>query len=139
MSVETSMPTDREVAREVSYQRAAKDAAQIVFTRRAIWVLVAMMPIMASFTGYVGTRAMNTLDTVVEKQGTFAVEVGNLKTSVNNLITNQTADKTTMNTRIDEVNRNANSRLDAQSSWIQRLSDKFDTLSRFVYSHGKDN
>lgn len=106
---------------ESSVQKAA-ESATFRFFARACMVVVAMVGL--PLAGVAGKRILDTLDKIVEKQDSTKDEINRINQSIIRI----EGANLLINGRIDSVNRDFTSRIDALSAWTRKNSDEIDKV-----------
>lgn len=126
-------PSDRDVAKTKNVEEKARDAVEIVNTRHIIRFIAALLPLAVLFFGWLGNRAVGSMDHIAEQQVTMTTKVSNIEERLNAIVSSQVVANKTLNDRIEDGLRTQDSRANAQTAWIQRLSDKIEDLFKRVY------
>lgn len=126
-------PTERDVAKTKNVEDKARDAVEIVNTRYLIRFIAALFPIAVLFFGWLGNRAVGSMDHIAEQQVTMTTKVANIEERLTSIVSSQVVANKTLNDRIEDGLRTQDNRANAQTAWIQRLSDKIEDLFKRVY------
>jgi hypothetical protein len=82
--------------------------------------------------GFIASRVIGTLDRISEKQDTVRSEINLL----NQALIRMEGDNRVINARIENVNRDFTSRVDALSAWTRRNSDEIDKVKDWFLKPG---
>lgn len=126
-------PSDKDVARTKNVEEKARDAVQIVNTRYLIRFIAVLFPLAVLFFGWLGNRAVGSMDHIADQQATMTTKVASIEERLNAIVTSQVVANRTISERVEEGLRTQDSRANAQTAWIQRLSDKIEDLFKRVY------